>query len=379
MRLLTVHMTLDPASGGGNAARTLQLSRALTDRGVECTIVTGRDGLAAVADELDGIAVVTLPMLGGRFRVPRGGFGGVRRAVGRADLVLLMNHWTVLNALAYRAAREKHKPHLVCPGGALALFGRSQHSKRLYNAFVGHRLVRSAAAHIATVPHEVDDFVAYGVPREAVSLIPNGVPPSRPAVDGEEFRRDHALGAAPFFLFLGRLAPIKGPDLLLAAFASRRAELREWRLVIAGYDEGMLAELVAMARARGVEDRVHFVGFLGEGQKQRALAAADLLVLPSRRDVMSIVVLEAATVGRPVLVTDRCGLSEVEEVGGGWEVPASVEGLARGLVEAAADRAELAARGEAWRRFALARYAWPRIADLHVALFARVLAATERA
>jgi len=373
MRLLTVHSTLDPASGGGNAARTLQLSRVLTDLGVDCSIATSRDGLAEVAGDLDGIEVVSLPTVGGRFRVPSGSLGAFRRAVRRADLLLLMNHWTVLNALAYRAARRERKPHVVCPGGALHLFGRSRRCKQLYNALTGRELVRRAAGHIAIVPHEIDDFVAYGVPREVVTVIPNGVPPSRPAPDGAAFCREHGLGAAPFFLYLGRLAPIKGPDLLLAAFADRRDELRPWRLVIAGYDEGMRAELLAAARALAIADRVHFVGFLAEGPKQQALAAADLLVLPSRRDVMSIVVLEAAAAGRPVLVTDRCGLVDVAKVGGGWVVPASVEGLAGGLVEAAAGRAELAARGQAWRRFALAEFGWPRVAALHLELFERVL------
>jgi glycosyltransferase involved in cell wall biosynthesis len=286
-----------------------------------------------------------------------------------------MNHWTTVNAVAFRAAARAVIPHVVCPCGALPLFGRSQRLKTLYNALVGFRMVREAAGQIAVTRDEVEQIAAYGVPRETISVIPNGVPAAAGvAADPAPFRARHDLGTAPVALFLGRLAPIKGPDLLLPAFADARARFPRWHLVMAGPDEGMLHQLQRQVARTGLNRHVHFVGYLNEADKRQALAAANLLVVPSRSEAMSIVVLEAAAAGRPVLVTDQCGLSEVAEVGGGWVVPATVEGLARGLKAAFADETGLASRGASWRQFALGRFAWPRIAAQHVEMFSSVLA-----
>lgn len=367
-------MALDLRGGGGNAGRALQLCHALTGAGVECAVATGEPGLDEVDPaDLSGIDVVPVPTLGGGLRVPRGGVRALLREVRRADLVLLMNHWTAINAVVYVLARWAGKPHVVCPGGALPHHGRSRIRKRLYNAVVGRRLVRTAAAHIAVVAEEARDWEPYGVRAEEVCVIPNAVPRPRARGDAEAFRREHALGDGPLLLFLGRLAPIKGPDLLLAAFAARRAELAGWTLVVAGGDFGMLPQLRQGARALQLGDAVRFVGFLEERPKRDALAAADLLVLPSRRETMSMVVLEAAEAGLAVLVTDQCGLTDVAAIGGGWVVPASVEGLAAGLAAATADGAERRRRAEVWKRYATARFGAGRSAELHLELFRSVL------
>ncbi|HYN08269.1 MAG TPA: glycosyltransferase [Vicinamibacterales bacterium] len=368
-------MTLDPVSGAGPTARTVQLSRALTDLGVTCGIATCHAGSEPSSSAgLDGVEVVTLPSVAGRFRVPVGNYSALNDAVRRADIVLMMNHWTTLNAVAFRATARARKPHIVCPCGALPLFGRSQRLKTVYNALVGRRIVRDAARQIAVTRDEVDQIAAYGVPKETIVVIPNGIPPVFGAANPETFRTRHALGAAPIALFLGRLSIIKGPDLLVSAFTNIRARFPHWHLVMAGPDEGMLGQLQHQVAAGGLHRQVHFVGYLNEEAKRDALAAANLLVVPSRSEAMSIVVLEAAAAGRPVLVTDRCGLAEVADAGGGWVVPATVAGLTRGLEQAFRDDAGLASRGDAWRRFALDRYAWPGIAARHKEMFSSVLA-----
>lgn len=367
-------MTLDPESGGGVAARTLLVNRALADRGIRCTIATGHDGQAPTPEQLRDISVVRLPVLGGRFRVPTGNFTGLNRAVRDADVILLMNHWTALNVLGFRASRRERRPYAISPCGALPLFGRSRMLKRAYNALVGRRLVAGAAGYIAITRDEIEQFVPYGVERAAVTVIPNGIaaPPDPP--DDRAFRARHGLGRSRIVLFLGRLTAIKGPDLLLAAFAGCAAKFPDWRLVMAGADGGDLAALRRAAEDRGISSRVHFTGFLDEQAKPQALAAADLVAIPSRSEAMSIVVLEAAAAGRAVLVTDRCGVPEVAEACAGWIVPATVAGLAGGLDGALANPADLRARGDAWRRFALDRFSWQRIAGLHIELFSSMLA-----
>lgn len=374
MKLLSVNMTLDPVSGGGSAARTLQSTRALADIGVECAIVTSDEGIDPyVARQLSGIALVTLPVTFGRFRLPYARYAGVRAAVQRADVVLLVNHWTAINVLAWRSIHRFRKPYVVCPAGSLPREGRSKVLKRAYNALFGRAIIAGADAHIAVTADETAQFSAYGVDPATVAVIPNGMPQAAVG-DGAVFRSRHGLADAPIVMYLGRLALIKGPDLLLSAFARCAAQRPTWQLVLAGPDDGMLAELETQAAAFGVADRVHFVGFLDEAAKSHALAAADLVVVPSRREAMSIVVLEAASAGRPVLITNQCGVPDVADSGGGWVVEASTEALVRGLLEATRDRDVLARRGLVWRDAACARYSWTEVAQRYVDLFASVLA-----
>lgn len=359
MRVLTVNMTLDARTGGGSAARTLHFTRALRDRGVACAIATNQGPEPGV--ELRDVPIILLPAAAGRFRVPYAGWRTLRDAVARADVVLLVNHWTAVNFLAWRAARRAGKPWVVCPAGALPVAGRSRVGKRLYNALGGRRIVCDAAGHVAVTNDERADFAAYGVEADRVSVVPNGMP-SIPAGDAAAFRARFHVGPSPLVLFVGRLAPIKGADLLIDAFSRGGPALAGWQLVLAGPDDGQRDELVRRVVASPAAERLHLVGFVDAAARSDALAAADLVVVPSRREAMSIVVLEAAAAGRPVVVTEPCGVPEVAEAGGGWVVEASVNGLAEGLRAAAAARDNLPAMGARWRRFAADRFAWPRVA-----------------
>jgi glycosyltransferase involved in cell wall biosynthesis len=279
-----------------------------------------------------------------------------------------------LNALVYLLARRAGKPYVVCPAGALPIYGRSKYLKRAYNRLVGYGIIRNAAGHVAITDGEIPQFEAYGVKAGRVSVIPNGIDPSDyRAKDDAGFRQRHDLGEDPFILFVGRLNRIKGPDLLLEAFALAKDELPGHLLVLAGPDEGMLPELQKTVAGSGVGDRVRFVGYLGGEEKSRAYHAADLLVVPSRQEAMSIVALEAGICGTPVLLTDRCGFDEVESADGGRVVPASVEGLRAGLVELLRDPAGLARMGENLRRLAQDRYTWDSAIEKYFELYERIL------
>lgn len=373
MNLLSVNMTLDPLSGLGSAARTLQVSRILADRGVSCTIATSPDGLDRVGNQLGQVAIVALPTVGGRFRIPVGGFAALRRAVRDADVVMLVNHWTAINVAAWRAAVRERKPWVVCPAGALPVAGgRSRVFKHSYNAVAGRQMVAAAAGHIAVTAQETSQFRPYGVDPATVTVIPNGMP-ALPSGDGAAFRTRHGLGSRPLFLFMARLAPLKGPDLLIGAFARCAAELPDWQLVMVGPDDGMRSQLQTQVSSAGVAGRVHFTGFLDDQARADALASSAALVVPSRREAMSIVVLEAACAARPVLVTEQCGIPEVAGSGGGWVVDATETGLAAGLLAVAADGSNLESRGAIWKRAATARYGRDAIGRQYLDLFSSIL------
>ena len=350
------------------------MSRSLVKAGDECTILTTEIGLTPERiKELQGIAIVALPCLSQRFYVPKFDYKYIRDLVRNADVIHLMSHWSFLNALIYSIARRHGKPYVVCPAGVLLIYGRSRVLKTLYNWVIGRRLIKNAAGHIAITADEIPQFATYGVPKGSVTIIPNGIDPEEFKDDKvDEFRAKYRLGGAPFILFMGRLDAAKGPDLLLRAFCDARERLPSYHLVFAGPDLDKSPELRAMIAHYNIADRVHFLGYVGGPDKSRAYHAADLLVVPSRREAMSIVALEAGITGTPVLMTDQCGFNEMAEAGGGMVVPASAEGLEKGLVDMLGNSAALRMRGEKLRAFVSKHFLWDSIIDKYIRLYNEV-------
>lgn len=392
MKILNVSYTLDAVHGGGVAERSFQMSRALAAAGQQVSLLTldrGIDGQRR--QQLSGVELVALPCRNRRFYLPRGGRAEIGRLVAEADVIHLMGHWNILNVLAARAARKFQRPYVVCPAGELQIFGRSRLLKNCFNRIVGRRIVTDAAAWIAVTGQETGQFAPYGVTPDTVTVIPNGIDPADfAAADGAEFRREHGLSSQPLVLFMGRLNPIKGPDLLLEAFLAVRRKFPECQLAFAGPDGGMLNGLRELAASTAAPasisvpgstpatpangriaeaGRIHFLGWIGGDDRSRAYHAADLLVIPSRQEAMSIVVLEAGICGTPVLLTDQCGFDDVEQAGGGLVVPATSAGLEAGLSRLLAAPDQLPGMGRQLQRFVQSRFCWGSIVQRYLDLY----------
>jgi len=375
LKVLNVVASLDAVEGGGTAERTYQMSRCLAMHGIETSILTLDLGLTP--DRLRGLGeveVTALPCLLKRFYIPRFSPARIRELVRQADIIHLMNHWTLINAIVYTYMRRLGKPYVVCPAGSLIPYGRSQLLKRIYDALIGRAILRNASGHIAVIGSETPQFVPYGVSQEDVVVIPNGVfLDDVESTDPEAFRGRFGLGDEPLILFLGRLNSIKGPDLLLEAFIRIATRFPEYHLLFAGPDNGMLPMLTRRTIEVDLESRVHYLGYVDAQTKYDCLRSADLVVIPSRHEAMSIVVLEAGMVARPVLLTDQCGLDEIDSIGGGKVVAPTVEGLEQGLIELLSDPSNLGPMGETMKRYTLENYAWDAIGPKYIDLYSRIL------
>ena len=374
MNVLNVNAALGPVSGGGTGERTFQMTRFLQKSDVNCTVLVTNAGLSSERrNSLGGAKVVAYPCLSTRFYIPKFSYKEIRSLVQGADIVHLMGHWTFLNALVYLIARGLGKPYVVCPAGALRIYGRSKNLKKIYNEIFGKRIIRNANACVAISKSDIEDFGEYGVADERVFLIPNGIDyEAVPPADVLGFQSKYGLEGKRFVLFMGRLNNIKGPDLLLEAFGQLKEETKDYQLVFVGSDEGMLDLLIRLASQHRIDDRVHFLGYIGGKDKYQAYYAADLLVIPSRREAMSIVVLEAGAVGTPVLLTEECGFSEITDIGGGRVVPCSVEGLKEGLRTMLGQPRRSKDMGLRLQRYVRDCYSWSRIVRRYIKLYAEI-------
>lgn len=382
LRVLAVNDYLDLKRGGGTAERTFQLSRHLARAGVKCAVLSiDADTLDQKRKaELEPAQLTLFPCWLRRFNVPRVYWSTLNELVAGADIIHMMGHWSVLNAVVYVVARKHRKPYVLCPAGALPVYGRSRWLKHLFNLLIGNAIVRSAAGWVVVTDMERDHFLGYGIASERIVTIPNGVSEEDfPCVDVPAFRRRAALpNDAPVILFMGRLAPIKGPDLLLEAFIQVRSELQSHHLVFVGPDGGLQAKLQKMVESHQLASRVHFLGYLEGADKSAAYRMADILVVPSRQEAMSIVAVEAGFCETPVLLTDQCGFHDIVSVDSRMEVPATVEGLAEGLKSILSEPLLTTELKSRFKSFMIGRYSWTQLVPEYIAYFQTILSGLQR-
>ena len=160
-------------------------------------------------------------------------------------------------------------------------------------------------------------------------------------------------------LYLGRMHPSKGPDLLVEAFIKIAREVPDAHLVLAGPDEhGMLATLAARLSENGLTGRCDFPGMVGGEEKIDLLARADVLALPSIAEGLSNAALEALASGTPLLVSEGCNMPVVGEAGAGLVVERTSEAFAAGLSYFLTDDTRAAVHKENAYRLAVEHYSW---------------------
>jgi len=233
------------------------------------------------------------------------------------------------------------------------------------------RLIRWAArqaAAVVTVSQALKDkLVALGVEHERIHVLRNGVDLELFHPNDQERLRAELDLRRPTLLSVGNLLAFKGHGLVIEALSL----LPQCELVIAGEGPDRAA-FEALARQRGVSERVRFVGSLDQQDLRRYYCAADALVLASSREGWPNVLLEAMACGTPVIATAVGGVPEIvtsTEAGVVVE-ERSAPALARAVRELSVRPRERAAT----RRFA-EQFGWEATSKGQLQLFRQVLAA----
>lgn len=370
MKILNVNIAIDSLTGGGTAERTNQMSRFLAKKNHECTILTFFSNLSEEKQtELKNVQLIMLPLFSRRFLIPKKGLKKIKNAVYEADVVHIMNHWTLLNAIVYCYARYFQKPYVVCPAGALPIFGRSKILKRIFNFIIGKKIIKNANGHIAISRNEIEHYKAYGIQELEITLIPNGVILN----DFQESKNLSTPFKLPpkYILFMGRLNYIKGPDLILKAFAKLSQEYQNYHLVFAGPDGGMLVLLQSLSKTLNLTEKVHFIGSVTGANRIHTYSNALFLVVPSRQEAMSIVVIEAGIFSKPVLITDQCGFN-LEELDAGYVVQANEKDIEQGLRKMLSNPT-INNMGSNLNKLILQDYTWDSIGEKIIDLYERIL------
>lgn len=190
-------------------------------------------------------------------------------------------------------------------------------------------IVRAADRLVAGSEPERTDLVRlYAADPERIEIVSPGVDLEVFRPEGrDEARRRFGFGDHPTVVFVGRLQPLKGPHVALAAMGRLARVVPDARLVIVGGESprgttGERVRLALAARNLGVARRVRFVDPLPHERLADLYRAADVVVIPSAAESFGLVALEAAACGTPVVATAVGGLRRLVRDGqSGYLVP----------------------------------------------------------
>jgi glycosyltransferase involved in cell wall biosynthesis len=372
MRILHVIGSLAPRYGGPSIAAPA-MCEALAERGHQVELATtDMDGPGAVRFRLDPIArTPTVRVTCRRVHWPRSyaasaGLGlWLRRHARRFDVVHIHSLHQFHTWIAARYCRRAGVPYVIRPHGALDPYHLRQHRwrKALATSLVEGRAVRAAAAmHYTSIAEQqhasrLDCRMPPGI------VIPLGVELVPPAGWEALLACHPELAGRKLVTFLGRLTPKKRLDRLVDAFAEVVAADDRAHLVVAGPDDGVGDALRRQIAARGLEDRVSFLGLIVGASKSALLHRSRVVALPSEDESFGVAVAEAMCAGTAVVVTEGVAIHhEVAAARAGLVVTAAGPPLAEALLSFVRDEQLAAEAGSNGAALARSRWTWRQVA-----------------
>ncbi|AIE86664.1 glycosyltransferase [Fimbriimonas ginsengisoli] len=341
MRILQVVSSIDPATGGPSEV-IRQQARAFIELGHSMEVATcDAPGLPFI-DEFPckvhplgpgSTAFAYAPDLHPWLLKNAAGF----------DAVIMNGLWQYTGFATWRAMRKLGRPYVVFTHGMLDpwfkhTFPLKHLKKSLYWPWGEYRVLRDAKSVLFTCEDERvlarQSFKLYKANERVATLgitNPSGIPEQQRAVFFTAFPQ---LEGKRILLYLSRIHPKKGCDLLITAFAEVCATDKDLALVVAGPDQvGWMGELQRLSESLGIAERVHWPGMLTGDLKWGAYHASEAFILPSHQENFGIVVAEALACGRPVLLSRKVNIwREIAEDKAGFVAEDTLEGTRELLV-----------------------------------------------
>lgn len=343
MRIVHVVPHIDEeASGPSYSVPRLCQSLAALGHDVELSCLASRGEIAGVRLDVHR----QWPVLG-RFAISSSHARALWRKARSVDIVHNHSLWSMVNVASGWVVPGRGAKLVTSPRGTLSAWAlaRNRSVKRALWPFQRRVLTRADMLH-ATSREEYEEFRRLGL-RAPVAIVPNGIDvPQVMARMSSETNRT--------LLFLSRVHPKKGLDVLLRAWEQLHTRHPNWRLVVAGRGEAAHEHEVRALASTLSLPRVEFVGPLYGKEKARGYFSADVFVLPSYSENFGMAVAEALAHGCPVVVSRGAPWSAIESERCGWWVH-SKQGDLVGALDAAMTMSpdqltEMGRNGREWMR-----------------------------
>jgi len=249
------------------------------------------------------------------------------------DIVHLHSWRHFQDTIVHHYAKKYGVPYVLQAHGSLPRIMAKRRLKWIYDVLFGYRLLRDASKVVALSRMEAEQCRGMGVPEGKIEVIPNGIDLSEYSDLPREgsFKKKFGIDDdEKVILYLGRIHKTKGIGVLVKAYAYlvKNMKCNEAVLVIAGPDDGYLAEAKSLAGSLGISDHVLFTGFVSNEDKLKGLVDADVFVTPSFYG-FPVTFLEACATGTPIVTTTLGDTLEWIDGNAGYVTPPTHHDLAK--------------------------------------------------
>lgn len=293
------------------------------------------------------------------------------------DLVHSQTVFSPMISVAHSICKYFHIPYIVTPHGMLEPWALSYKvwKKRIYYKLFENPLIKNSSAiqamsslelkNINSLQFQNTIFVPNGIHRQEFETLPT------PEIFYQQFPETRGK---TLILFLGRIDPKKGLDLLAPAFAKVHNQFPDTHLVVAGPDNiGFMDKAQNYFLQAGCLDAVTFTGMVSGTLKYAALAAANLYVAPSYSEGFSISILEGMASGLPCIITNGCNFPEAAKAQAAHVVEIDVNAIANALIECLSNPQQATEMGDRAREFVFQNYTWDRAAQKLIQVYQTII------
>lgn len=294
------------------------------------------------------------------------------------DLAHIHALFSPVSSAAATIARQKKLPYLLRPLGTLdpADLRKKRHLKQLYAALWERANLAGAAGIHFTSDQEAKISERFGTHVPDV-VVPLGVTPPLESAKGQARHQWGIPDGKPLVLFMSRIDPKKGLNLLIPALETLLREGLDFHFILAGtnpQDPDYENQIQERITASPLASRTTSTGFVTGELKAALLQDADLFVLPSYYENFGIAVAEAMVAGTPVIISDQVYIwEEIKNAEAGWVGSVEVDALSALLREALQDTGEQQRRGANARDYALKHYSWDAIAQRMIQTYQQII------
>ncbi len=307
------------------------------------------------------------------------------------DLAHIHALFSPVTTLAATIARGQNLPYIIRPCGMLdpADLQKKKRLKQIYAALLERPNLAGAAAIHFTSKQEAKISERFGLGDTGKMPMPQdfGVQNSTGkmpqdlviplGVTAGLFPKRLRESQVPIVLFMSRIEPKKGLDLLIPALESILASGIEFQFILAGsnpqdadYETGIKVKIQNSSLGKYTT----MTGFVSGDRKNELLTNADLFVLPSYYENFGIAVAEAMAAGVPVAISDRVYISDdIQQAEAGWVAPLEVGPIASSIKSALLDPQERQRRGLNGQEYAKKHYNWEAIAKQTIDAYKHIL------
>ncbi len=388
LNICHVTRSLDPAFGGPPVV-TLTLAAAQAAQGHRVRVVGfERDDRKEAIEKLvkqvpgsDRVERIGLPESRVEYALCRNARARMREVIREVDFVHLHSVWEPIILWSSVECRRASMPYCVTPHGSLYPYMLSQKAlkKRLF-WHIGYRTMLAKADFVHVLNEDERNAADHLRLPSRYRIYPNsldlaGLPDPQPG----SFRARHgALADRDYFVYVGRLHPMKAVDVLVEAFNVFVRSGGGADLVVIGPDYGAEQEIRAIIARCGLQSRVHLTGPLFGVDKFSALRDAYAYAHISRHETFSMAITEALAMGLPAVITEQCHFPEVAREGCGTIVPFDPQAFGQAMLAMWKDRDGAKAMGARGRALVESRFGSDTVAADLVKAYREVIAERAR-